>query len=190
MIVKILTRFTYNPKIKNNPTEIIRRCYLEMLGIEPDVAGLRHYTNLFVNEKMDETKLLNTLRNSEEYVDKEKYLEIIRRCYLEMLGREPDVAGLRHYTNLFVNEKMDETKLLNTLSNSKEYLVRISHLELFNSEVNEGGYQFYFDLIGKNKVNKDELIEMMKNAKEYKQFEFRKRFTQKYNDSKAYRFLD
>jgi len=51
--------------------------------------------------------------------------EIIKKCYLQLLNREPDDAGLKHYTHLMKTNQINEQELINTFKNSPEY--KLSH---------------------------------------------------------------
>ena len=51
--------------------------------------------------------------------------EIVRKCYLKYLNREPDYAGLEHFVNLMKAKQIDEEELINKLKNSTEY--KLSH---------------------------------------------------------------
>ncbi len=51
--------------------------------------------------------------------------EIIKECYLQYLNREPDDAGLKHYTHLMKTNQINEQELINTFKNSQEY--KLSH---------------------------------------------------------------
>jgi len=53
------------------------------------------------------------------------YRDIIKKCYLEYLNREPDEAGFNYYLKLLLNEKLDENGLIKIFQNSKEY--KLSH---------------------------------------------------------------
>ena len=52
-------------------------------------------------------------------------IEIVRRCYLQYLNREPDDAGLKHYVNLMKTNQIDEKALIDTFKDSPEY--KLSH---------------------------------------------------------------
>ena len=47
--------------------------------------------------------------------------EIVRRCYLQYLNREPDDAGLKHYVHLMQTGQINEKSLIDTFKNSPEY---------------------------------------------------------------------
>jgi len=51
--------------------------------------------------------------------------EIVKKCYLQYLNREPDDAGLKHYTHLMKTNQINEQELINTFKNSPEY--KLSH---------------------------------------------------------------
>ena len=51
--------------------------------------------------------------------------EIIKKCYLQYLNREPDDAGLKHYTHLMKTNQINELELIKTFKNSPEY--KLSH---------------------------------------------------------------
>ena len=47
--------------------------------------------------------------------------EIVRRCYLQYLNREPDDAGLEHFVTLMKTKQIDEKQLIEHIKNSTEY---------------------------------------------------------------------
>ena len=47
--------------------------------------------------------------------------EIVRRCYLQYLNREPDDVGLKHYVHLMQTGQINEKSLIDTFKNSPEY---------------------------------------------------------------------
>ena len=51
--------------------------------------------------------------------------EIIKKCYLQYLNREPDDAGLKHYEHLMKTNQINEQELIKTFKNSPEY--KLSH---------------------------------------------------------------
>jgi len=50
---------------------------------------------------------------------------IIIKCYLQYLNREPDDAGLKHYTHLMKTNQLDEKSLIVIFKESSEY--KLSH---------------------------------------------------------------
>ena len=51
--------------------------------------------------------------------------EIVRKCYLQYLNREPDDGGLKHYVKLMKTNQIDEESLIDTFKDSPEY--KLSH---------------------------------------------------------------
>ena len=47
--------------------------------------------------------------------------EIVERCYLNILRRKPDEAGLKHFTTLLERSQLDEDALIEHFKNSYEY---------------------------------------------------------------------
>ena len=41
--------------------------------------------------------------------------KIVERCYLNILRRKPDEAGLKHYTKLLESNEIDENGLINVI---------------------------------------------------------------------------
>jgi FkbM family methyltransferase len=59
--------------------------------------------------------------------------EIVRKCYLQYLNREPDDAGLKHYVNLMKTNQIDEKALIDTFKDSPEY--KINQLTLHYKQI-------------------------------------------------------
>lgn len=53
-----------------------------------------------------------------------EYSEIIRICYLEILGREPDKFGFDHYLNLLEKKQINESQLEEIIKSSPEFMDR------------------------------------------------------------------
>ena len=58
-------------------------------------------------------------------MNKNNIYEIVKKCYLQYLNREPDDAGLKHYAHLMKTNQINEQELINTFKNSPEY--KLSH---------------------------------------------------------------
>ena len=50
-------------------------------------------------------------------MDENSLNEIVRKCYLKYLNREPDYAGLEHFTTLMQTNQIDEKSLIDKLKN-------------------------------------------------------------------------
>ena len=54
-------------------------------------------------------------------MDENSLKEIVRKCYLKYLNREPDSAGLEHFVTLMKTKQIDEKQLIEHIKNSTEY---------------------------------------------------------------------
>ena len=106
---------------------IVQHAYREILGRDPDPNGLRNYTGKIMNEGWSEWDVRNALRNSDEYaagaalrVRTAAADRIIRHAYQEILGREPDPAGLETYRRNILEEGWDEYDVRRALIRSPE----------------------------------------------------------------------
>ena len=99
---------------------IIRRAYEDILGRPVDPEGLRHFRGLVIDQGWDERMVRAHLRGSAEYrgagVDR-----LITRAYEDLLGREPDPAGLAHYRRLMLERDWSEQELRDAIRRSDEY---------------------------------------------------------------------
>ena len=70
---------------------------------------------------------------------KNNYSEIIKKCYLDLLYREPDTEGFNYFFNLFKNENLDEIGLIENIKNSDEYKITPRRIDLnkFDDKRNE-----------------------------------------------------
>ena len=181
-----MKKFVYDPKVEKNDSNVIRECYLELLHREPDTDSLDHFLNLFEKKQMNEKILIDNIKTSKEYKDKNNNSEIITRCYLELLHREPDTDSLDHFLNLFEKKQMNEKILIDNIKTSNEYLIKICYLQVFAKQIQEIDFEYYDNYIKQNKINHDELIDMMKKSDNYNKFNFRKLFSKKYLSDKEY----
>jgi TorA maturation chaperone TorD len=106
--------------------KIVRRAYQDILNREPDYSGLVQYRNQILNHGWDEHDVRQALQKSPEHRQKnamtrDKAVEIVRRAYLSVLGREPDAAGLEDYVRGVMQEHWSEAEIARDLRNSDEY---------------------------------------------------------------------
>ena len=106
---------------------IIRRAYQDILGREPDQAGLRNYRRMILQEGWDEQDVRQALIRSPERrqgqagVSDSEAMEIVRRAYRSVLGREPDANGMRDYTARVLFDHWSEDDVVQALRDSDEY---------------------------------------------------------------------
>ena len=108
-----------------DPDRIVRRAYQDILGREPDTAGLRLYRSRIIDDDWTEDQVREALRRSPEYrelntMTRAKAEEIVRRAYLSVLGREPD-AGSSGWVDRVLRDKWTEQDVVRELRRSDEY---------------------------------------------------------------------
>lgn len=105
---------------RENPDVIIKRAYLDLLGREPDPAGLRDYRGLIIDQGWTEVMVRENIRRGDEF-RVEGADRIIRRAYLDILGREPDPTGLRDFRIKLLEKNWTEGDVRDALRKSEEY---------------------------------------------------------------------
>lgn len=103
-----------------DPDAIIRRAYQDLLAREPDPAGLRSYRELVTDQGWTEQMVRDHIRRGDEF-KREGADRIIRRAYLEVLGREPDASGLKQYRWALLEKDWTESDVREDLRRSEEY---------------------------------------------------------------------
>ena len=115
-------RYSNNRRLQ--PEAIIRRAYRDILGRDPDPEGLRAYRIKMIDQGWSEQDVREALRNSPEYasggVRNASADRIVRRAYQDILGREPDAAGLETYRRNIVERGWDEQDVRTALRRSAE----------------------------------------------------------------------
>jgi hypothetical protein len=91
-----------------DPDRIVRRAYQDILGRDPDAAGLRQYRSRIIDDGWTEEQVRTSLRNSPEYREKitmtrAKAEEIVRRAYRNILNRDPDAVAEGYIMNVMRN---------------------------------------------------------------------------------------
>ena len=110
---------------QQNPDAIVRRAYQDILGRDPDQAGLRQYRSKIIDDGWTEQDVRADLRKSPEYVDKNtmtypKAQEIVRRAYMNVLRREPD-GGASGYVDRVIRNHWTQQDVERELRKSPEY---------------------------------------------------------------------
>lgn len=105
---------------REEPNGVIKRAYLDLLGREPDAGGLRNYRGLIIDQGWTERMVRDHIRRSDEF-RLEGADRIIRRAYLDVLGREPDPSGLRHHRQNLLEKDWTEGDVRDALRRSDEY---------------------------------------------------------------------
>lgn len=99
---------------------MVKRVYQDVLGRAPDQRGLELYVGIVQDRGWDERRLRREMEKSPEYRNT-VVPQQITKLYRDVLGREPDPAGLRFYTNKVVRNNWSMTKVKRALQDSPEY---------------------------------------------------------------------
>ena len=91
-----------------DPDRIVRRAYQDLLGREPDQAGLRQYRSRIIDDGWTEEQVRTSLRNSPEFRERNtmtraKAEDIVRRAYRNILNRDPDAVAEAYVMNVMRN---------------------------------------------------------------------------------------
>jgi hypothetical protein len=134
-----------------NPDEVITKAYRETLKRDPDPEGLRHYRDLLVNHAWTIPQIRADLLRSEEA--RANPDEIITKAYREVLRREPDPEGMRHYRDLITNHGWTVPQVRADLLRSDEWranpedVITKAYRDVLKREPDPEGMRHYRDLI-------------------------------------------
>ena len=103
-----------------DPEKIIRVTFTDILGRNPDPGELRDFRARFLDQGWNERMLRDHLRTEDRY-RVEAADRIIKRAYLDVLGREPDASGLRTYRKNLLDRQWTEGDVRDSLRKSAEY---------------------------------------------------------------------
>ena len=111
---------------QDSADRIVRRAYQDILGREPDDQGLAKYRNEMLRNGWTERQVRDALMKSPEYREKntmtrDKAVELVTRAYRNVLGRDPDPAGLESYVQGVLRNKWTEADVARELRKSDEY---------------------------------------------------------------------
>ena len=104
------------------PDAAIRQLYREVLGRDADPTGLAHYRAKW-REGWTQGQIRADLSRSQEGRGR-NVREIITRAYRELLGRDPDPAGMANYERQMQEKGLTERDLRRALMNGEEYRQR------------------------------------------------------------------
>jgi TorA maturation chaperone TorD len=104
----------------------IKRAFRDVLDREPSSTELRRYRNLMTEEYWSEADVRSDLRGRSDYQryakDRNSDVDrVIRRAYEDILHREPDQDGLRHYRVEMLDNGWTEQDVRTALRKSSEH---------------------------------------------------------------------
>jgi hypothetical protein len=106
------------PKV--DPDKAIKSAFQDLLGRDPNASELREFRGRFIDSGWDERMLRDYLRTDSVYrSDVANY--IIRRAFLDLFGREPDMRALHSYREKMLKRNWTESDVRDDLRKSPEY---------------------------------------------------------------------
>ena len=161
---------------------MIRHAYQDVLGREPDSAGLRTYRSNVIDRGWTERQVREALRDSPEHRANASSAadRIVTDAYRHVLGRDPDVNGLYNYRNQVEHHGWDEHDVEDSLRNSPEYraknattpeqareIVRRAYLSVLGREP-DAGSAGYVDQVLRNHWTEQQVARELRNSEEYR----------------------
>ena len=174
------------------PEAIVRRAYQDILGRDPDQEGMRTYRSDIIDKGWTEQDVREALRRSPEYTGarrNDSADRIIRRAYQDILGREPDAAGLDTYRRNIIERGWDEHDVRQALSRSPERrqtrgavpyrgavigdaeasdIVRRAYRSVLNREPDAAGMNDYKARILRDHWTEQQVVDALRHSPEYR----------------------
>lgn len=101
--------------------------------------------------------------------------KIIRRAYQDILAREPDESGLRHFRGMMIDRGWTEKQVRDSLRASDEYRVtymtrRLNAVfrEMLGRDVDPRGFEHYRNKIIEHNWSDDDIRRDLRNSDEYR----------------------
>jgi RNase P/RNase MRP subunit POP5 len=163
---------------------IVRRAYLEVLGREPDPKS-RPWVDKILYENWTEQDLVRELRESDEYrhggrITRAEAERIVRRAYLDVLGREPD-PGSRGWVEKVLNDHWTAEDVVRALRDSDEYrhrgrmtraeaerIVRQAYRDVLGREPDPGS-RGWVDKVVNDHWTAEDVVRALRDSDEYRQ---------------------
>ncbi len=176
----------FNNDTSTRPAAAIRSAYMDVLGREADPEGLRSYRQKMVREGWTEQDVRDDLRRSDEYRSSERRTasadRIIRRAYMDVLGREPDAEGLAAYRHEILENGWEYHDLRQVLARSEERrgqrrstreadaneMVRRAYRAVLGREADEVGLRDYSAKIMRDGWTEARVAEALRASDEYR----------------------
>lgn len=105
------------------PNAKIVRAWKVVLGREPDLNGLERYRRTVVDRHYTQEDIERDLRKGPEFAERAE--QLVRRAYLDLLGREADHDGLEYFKRKLI-DGWNDGQVREALKKSPEYKNRRS----------------------------------------------------------------
>ena len=158
---------------KRDAERAVRAVYRDILSRDPDNSGLRFYLGRLVTAGWSEAQLRQALHASDEFKHRD-LAAIVRRCYREALGRDPDGSGMASYTRA-LDRGQTEAELLAELRRSREgqdyhigQVIARAYREILKREVDPAGMETYRRLVRDKAYDEGRIRDALRRSEEYK----------------------
>ena len=179
----------YRNDTGTRPTTAVRSAYRDVLGREPDDAGLRLYRDKMIRQGWTEQDVREALRTSTEAGATDARTAaadaIIRRAYQDVLHREPDASGLETYRREILDNGWEYHDVRQVLMRSEErrlsrslnpadpnrdanatQMVRRAYQSVLGREPDAAGLQHYRDKILREGWSEDQVTRSLRQSPE------------------------
>ena len=154
---------------------IVRRAYRDILVRDPDAEGLRAYREKLMDGRLTEASLRASLQESVER-DALHFDDVITKAYREILHRDPDPDGLKHYHQLMAEKGWTEPQLRADLLRSSEQseqairtLITRAYRDILGRDPDPDGYAHYAQLVRDSGWNDRQIRDALLRSNEYRQ---------------------
>jgi hypothetical protein len=162
----------------------ITRAFRDVLKREPTGSELRRYRSLMREENWTEADVRSDLRSRSDYrryssgrgADPDR---VIRRAYRDILDRDPDPEGLRHYRIEMIDNGWTEQDVREALRNSSEYarvrqasadrIVTRAYEDILGRQPDQRGLVQYRNRILNDGWEEYDVREALRRSPEYRQ---------------------
>jgi hypothetical protein len=163
---------------------IIRQIYNDVLQREPDEESLRYYRNRMTQDGWTESDVREDLR-SKGYIQHENRMSrreaerMVRRAYLDVLGREPD-RGAEGWVDKVLRDRWTEQDVVRALRDSDEYrrggrmtrrraeqMVRRAYLDVLGREPDPGA-EGWVDKVLRDRWTEQDVVRALRDSDEYR----------------------
>jgi hypothetical protein len=162
----------------------IKRAFREVLKREPSSSELRRYRGLMTEEHWSEDDVRDNLRSRSDYqrYSNDRSMDpdrIIRRAYEDILHREPDPEGLRHYRLEMIDNGWTERDVREALRKSAEHdrvressadrIVKRAYQDILGRDPDYNGLVQYRNRIVDDGWDEQDVREALRKSPEFRQ---------------------
>lgn len=163
----------------------IKRAFRDALRREPTGSELRRYRALMTEDHWGEVDIREDLRSRSDYrryapdrrdVDPDR---VIRRAYEDILHRDPDQEGLRHYRTEMIDNGWTEQDVREALRKSAEHdtvressadrIVKRAYQDILGRDPDYNGLVQYRNRVMNDGWDEQDVRQALRNSPEYRQ---------------------